>query len=329
MNYELKYTLPGPDVISLSGQTINKLLRSGDSDAALLYLYILKTEGKSTAEETMTALGKGMGWINSAMATLSRIGLIHLDKNENETHSTNGALDNNPDEPDAAEHLSTENMRRELEAGTEFTNIIEETQKNLGRLLSPDDLMRMYGIYDNLNMPPEVIMQLITYYINEGKRTGAGRVPTVRYIEKAAYTWAREGILTLDMAEKHIKKLEARRSIRGEIKAAMQIRDRELSTTERKYVDSWIVMGFDVGAVEIAYDRTLVKTGKLAWSYMDSIMQSWHNRELHTANEIMEKDTGTSKTKKFSTSNNRQTPQAPNQDEIDYMQRLLDKMKNE
>ena len=108
---DIKYTLPGPDTITLSGQTVNKLIRSGDGDATLLYLYILKTEGKSTTEETMAALNKGKGWISSAMATLSRMGLIHLDS---KTGDGSGVKDFNeiPDGPDGSRRSSSADMRR-------------------------------------------------------------------------------------------------------------------------------------------------------------------------------------------------------------------------
>jgi len=324
---DIKYTLPGPDTITLSGQTVNKLIRSGDGDATLLYLYILKTEGKSTTEETMAALGKGKGWINTAMTTLSQMGLIHLDSKSTDS-SAASAFNEIPDGPNGSTRSSTEDMRRELEAGSDFSIVVEQTQKILGRILSPEDLLRLFGIYDFLNMPPEVIMHLITYCINESRRTRGGHAPKMTYIEKAAYGWAREGILTLERAEQFIRDLEDKRSLRGEIKSALQIRDREFSATEGKYVDSWIAMGFDASAVEIAYDRTIVKTGERTWNYMDKIISSWHKKGLHTVQDIMEKDSVNRKTAQFLAEKNReQKVNAPNQDEMNYMQRVLDKAK--
>ena len=327
---DIKFKLPGPDTITLSGQTVNKLIRSGDGDATLLYLYILKTEGKSSSEETMAALGKGLGWINSAMATLSRMGLIHIDNSGDDKHH-DIEFDDIPDSPDDSRHSSITDMKRELEAGSDFSIVVEETQRSLGKILSPDDLMRLFGIYNELNMPPEVILHLITYCIKEVKRTGGGRSASLRYIEKAAYTWAREGILSLERAEEYIKSLEAKRSKRGEIKEAMQIRDREFSATESKYVDNWIAMGFDADVVAIAYDKTIVQAGKMTWPYMDKIMESWHRKGFLTAKDIAEKDSGASKkaAQYFVDKNQQRKSDAPDQDEINYMQRVLDKTKQE
>ena len=49
-------------------------------------------------------------------------------------------------------------------------------------------------------------------------------------------------------------------------------------------------MGFPDEAISMALDRTLVKTGKLNWKYMDAILQSWHQKGLHQPGEIEEKD---------------------------------------
>jgi DnaD/phage-associated family protein len=152
----------------------------------------------------------------------------------------------------------------------------------------------------------------------------------MRYVEKAAYTWEREGIFTLDKAEAYLKALDVRRSVRGEMKNALHIRDRELSSTEQRYVDGWTQMGFSPESVEIAYDRTLVKTGKLAWNYMDSIIKSWHQKGLHTPAEIQDKDSRPaaekaaggvkSKAEKFG---------ATSPEEFERMKRRLEKIKEE
>ena len=325
-----KIILPVPETITLTGQTIDKLIRAGDGDAALLYLYILKTRGQSTASEAAAALGKNAGGIATAMAVLSRLGLIKLgdsddaDSSETQAGPTTDLLEEEP------KRHSLDEMKRELESGSVFYSLAEETQRSLGKILSPDELLRLFGMYDALSLTPEVILQLITHCITESRYRGSGRMPSMRYIEKAAYTWEREGVFTLEKAEKYLKTLDAQRSKRGEIKKALQIRDREFSETERRYVDGWIEMGFQAGAVGIAYDRTLVKTGRLAWSYIDTIMKSWHGRGLHTPKEIQEKDRGPGG------SNAPNAPKAyekkaiaPNSDDIIRMEKLLKKIKEE
>ena len=320
---EIKFSLPGSESITLTGQAIDKLIHAGDGDAALLYLYILKTRGLSSSVEAAKALDKGKGWVASAMAVLSRLGLVHLD-NSTEPGTQTDAL---PQEP---RKYTEDEVKSEILAGTDFSIVVDETQRRLGTILSPHDLMRLYGIYDNLRLPPEVIMQLITHCIKECSITGDGRAPNIRYIEKAAYTWEREGIFTFEKAEEYLKALEEKKSIRGEIKRIVQIRGREFAPTEKRFIDGWIEMGFKPEAIAIAYDRAVLKAKGSPLPYMDGIMKNWHNKGLHTAEEIAEKDGG----KRINTSGINTGPGVrkhgePSREEIERMQRLLNKIKEE
>jgi len=351
---EIKITLPGSETVTLTGQTIDKLIRVGDGDAALLYLYILKMHGQITESEAAIALDKSKGWVNSAMAMLSRIGLVNLDESDaggagdsgatgatgatgaaGATGATGARTSDVPMPPPIREQrkYTESEVKDELMAGSDFSIVVDETQRRLGKILSPDELLRLLGIYNDLRMPPEVILLLITHCIKESRITGDGRAPTIRYIEKAAFTWEREGIFSLERAEEYLKNLEERKSIRGEMKFALQIKGRELSATEKKYVDDWITMGFETEAIAIAYDKTVLKTGKLTWAYMDTIVKNWHNKGLHTAEQVREKDGGQKRVATSAVSANaRQGAQKhgdPSRDEMERMQRILNKVKED
>ena len=329
---DLKYSLPGTEVITLTGQTVDKLIRAGDGDAALLYLYILSTQGKSTSSEAAIALDKSKGWIASAMAMLSRLGLVHLDDKEDKTYSREGgtsyaAGDSIIREP---RDYTEDEVKQVISSGSEFSVVVDETQRKLGKILSPDELLRLYGIYDNLRLPPEVILQLITHCISESRVTGDGRAPSLRYIEKAAYTWEREGVFTLEKSEEYLKNLEIMRSVRGKIKKVLQIRNREFSETEKRYVDGWISMGFEPDAIAIAYDRTVTKTGNLAYPYMDTILKSWHSQNLNTAQKILDKDGVKMKsTTRQNANRSGQKHGEPSREDLERMKHLLDEMKEE
>ena len=329
--------MPGSETVTLTGQTIDKLIRAGDGDAALLYLYILKTHGQKTSSEAAIALDKGKGWVASAMAVLSRLGLVQLDSGagiDTGVHTADEAVnvpDDMPRPPVAEPREFTENeVTQVLLSGSDFSIVIDETQRRLGKILSPEETIRLYGIYENLRLPPEVILLLITHCMSESRITGDGRAPSVRYIEKAAYTWEREGIFTLERAEEYLKKLEDRKSTRGEMKKVLWIRDREFSATEKRYVDDWLDKGFEPEAIAIAYDKTVTKTGSLIWPYIDKIVQNWHNKGLHTALEVTEKDAPQRQTNAgVYGGSSTQKHGEPDREKMERAQRLLDKIKEE
>lgn len=342
---EIKFTLPASETVMLEGQTIDRLIQAGNGDAALLYLYILKTRGLGTSAQAAVAMGKPQEWVACAMSVLADLGLVEIERNADNrppaqqegelTHTASiGPQAGYPamttaEPPPEPPKYTIDELKAELQSGSDFASVVEETQRSLGKQLTPDELMRLFGIYDALRLPPEVILQLITHCISESRHSGGGRAPSLRYIEKAAYTWEREGINTLERAEEYIKALEARRSNYGMIRKTLQIKDREFSATEKRYVDGWIDMGFDPETIAIAYDKTLVKTGKMAWSYMDTILKSWHGKGIHTSREVLEKDRWPAKNSPGAAYGRETTFSAPNRDDLERMQRLLEKIKEE
>ncbi|MCL2401678.1 MAG: DnaD domain protein, partial [Oscillospiraceae bacterium] len=95
---------------------------------------------------------------------------------------------------------------------------------------------------------------------------------------------------------------------------------------EKRYVDAWIEMGFNGDAVEIAYDRTVLKTGKLSWGYIDSIIKSWHEKNLHTPEDILKKDTRSTQNTKPKAREQSQKFNALDMDELERMESYLKKL---
>jgi DnaD/phage-associated family protein len=303
----MKFSLPGPETITLSGQNADKLLKLGDGDAALLYLYILKTRGQRSVSETAQELRRTDEEITASMNQLGKLGLIRCEDMTSE-----------PEPP----RVTIVDIKREMATGTAFYSLVQESQKCLGKILSSDDLSRLFGLYDSLRMPSEVILQLIGHCVAQTRRQyGEGRTPTMRYIEKAAYSWERDGINTLEGAEDYIKSNEERRSKVSETKKIMQIRDRDLTPSEKRYIDGWLALGFTPEVIGFAYDKTVLKTGKLAWSYMDSIVNSWHGKGIHTLDEIEQRDG------KTSPPSNVTNDSAPDANDLARMNTLLDRIK--
>jgi DnaD/phage-associated family protein len=296
-------------------------------------LYILKTGGKSGIEETAVVLNKTPGEVATAMSLLSRLHLINIDEKNADMPKVPKA-----DEPRT---YTADEIAREKEGNPVFSALVDETQRSLGKLLSGNELERLMGIYDSLCLPAEVILQLITHCIAESRGRGDGRMPSMNYIEKAAYTWEREGIFSLESAEEYLKKLENLKSARGVMKQALQITGREFSASEKRYVDEWIALGFDAGSVEIAYDITVLNTGKLSYSYINKIIRNWHDRGFHTAQQIIENDAAgrksnksrearlASKTSGSAGLNSDSKFGAPDSSELKRMEQLLRKIKEE
>ena len=298
----------------------DRLIAAHDGDVALLYIY-LSRHGGEDLEQAAHDLCRTMGEIRAAWEKLSRMGLCPvcptgaaaptgpvapigptaekrasvLPPVPEASRGTRPPVPAQEPEPQIPEYRAEDIVRRSREDGT-FAVILEEAARIIGHALSSSDMRLLFGIYDYLALPPEVILELLNYCAEDfDQRYGSGRRPSARSIEKEAYVWANREILTLEQAEEYILAQRERRSDMGKFKAAIGIQGRELTATEAKYIASWLDMGFREEAAAIAYDRTVTNTGSLKWGYMNKIMLSWHEKDLHTAGEIEAGDSRRSK----------------------------------
>ena len=260
----------------LHADEADKLLASADGRAALLYLHILRS-GAFSVTAAAGVLRCSEAEVTRAADTLRRLGLME---------KPSAPLRQTEFPP-----VKTEDIVARAETDSAFQGIVCEAEKTLGRVLSAHDLELLFGIYDHLGLPADVVMLLLHHCVEEYQaRSGPGRMPTMRYIEKEGWHWAELEIMNLDTAEAHLRRCRERREAAAQVKEALQIRGRDLTATERKYVESWLAMGFDEAVIAIAYDRTVSRTGKLAWNYMDKIIRSWNEKQLYTPEAIAAED---------------------------------------
>lgn len=170
-----------------------------------------------------------------------------------------------PSPSDARPEYTRADMARALE-GAEFASLTSAVEEKLGKKLTTPDLAILLGLYDQLGLPPDVIFLLVGFC---GERTvhryGPGRKPTLRQIEKEGYTWARLGLMNQESAAAYIRKYQRSREALPRMMRLLRLGDRVPSPSEEKYLMSWDSMGFDDEAIELAYDKTVVKCKELKW----------------------------------------------------------------
>ena len=307
---DVKRKLNAVAVLNIPLRDANLLLDAGDGDGALLYLHLLKNGGVLDEGRAARELRLSVRAIQAAAARLTRMGLLSADLPE---PSSSGEL---------PEYEAMDVVRRS-QSDPEFLALVEETQATLGRVLSSPDVKRLFGIYDTLALPVDVIMLLIHHCKEEHEqRYGPAKNLGFPVIEREAYSWCNREIVTYEQAEAWLTELARRKSLAGEVQRAIGIKNRELSPTERKYIDSWIELGFGPEALALAADRTVVNTGELKWRYMNSIVQSWDTKGLHTVDEIEQGD------RKPGARRQEIAAETPSAKELERLRRLREKIKN-
>lgn len=264
--------------LNLPLSTAESLIHAGNGDAALLYLYLRVNCCVLELSTAAKALGRTEAEIAAAARELRELGIL--------PHTARPV----PQAEELPEYRSDEIVIRSHEDPA-FKSLIGEAQQRLGHILSRAELQTLFGIYNHLGLPPEVILLLINHCAERyAKRYGEGRRPTMRYLEREAYAWVNRELMTLDLAENFITREKEREYGVECVRRTMGLFGRALSSSEKRYIEGWLELGFSPESIEIAYDRTVTNTGALKWKYMDSIIRSWHAKGLLQPDEIRRQD---------------------------------------
>ena len=271
----------------ISVSAADRLITAHDGDVALLFLYIQRS-GCRNMEKAADVLCRTRSEMDAAYEKLQRMGLLPDEQNAAPTRRDT-VQKFSPDN-ELPEYRSEDIINRSREDPA-FSAVVKEAQKVLGHALSSPDLKKLFGIYDYLALPPDVIMLLLNHCVDVSRgRDGMGRLPSMRFIEKEAYNWANREILTMERAEEYISRSQLRRDEAAAVSRELGIFGRKLTSTESNYIHSWLDMGFPLEVIAHAYDRTVTNTGALKWPYMNRILLSWKEKGLFSVSEIEEKD---------------------------------------
>ena len=306
--------LPG-EILAMTGQAADRLLKQDSGDAALLYLLLLRRGNLSGIRWTQ-------GRLDAALEQLQKAGLAPAQAPE-------PAAAPAPEAPPP--EYATEDIAAALaDRSSTFPALADEVERRLGKKLSAADLKNLYTLYDHLALPAEVILMLVGWCIQEMERKyGPGRRPFLSQIRREGFAWARQGIDTMERAEEHIARLTRLRSREGEVLRLLDIPPRPLVERERTYIAAWDDMGFDDEALRMAYERTVLKKQSMDWGYMNGILRRWHEKGLHTAAAIQAGDRDPRPIRAGGEPPRRQDQErtAQVQEDMDRMRRLIEQMK--
>lgn len=253
--------------VIVSVETVRKLLAAGNGDSALLYL--CRAAGLS---DVVTGFTEAR--LECAASLLRQLGL---------DTSREPRFQQSAQPPEYTE----QDVRRQMEApGSDFKRFVGEVQRCMGRALSNEELKILLSMREYLGLPVEVLNVLIHYCVDRGRSRGAGRMPSMRMMEKEAYRWADLRIDTLEKAAAYIQSETAKNSRQAELCRLLGITGRRVTPAEERYLQAWCDMGFSDDAISLAYEKTCENTGGLTWKYMNSILERWNSQGLYTPDQI-------------------------------------------
>ena len=266
----------GQQNISLSADALDKLLQSGQGDAALLYLALQRFGRGVTPEELEKALPISRLRIDAAEQVLQQLGLL--------PRPAAAAV---PAPSEERPVYSADDISALLQDNEGFRLLLPQVEQQLGKKLRTPDLQILAGLYDDLGLPADVIYLLVCHCVERAKRRwGEGRRPTLRQIEKEGYYWAQLGIFDQTSAAAYLKKWAQREEKSAAYMRALHLPQRQMVEAERRYIADWMEQGFPPETVALAYERTVFYKKDLNWRYLNGILRRWHENGWHTPQQV-------------------------------------------
>ncbi len=162
-----------------------------------------------------------------------------------------------------------------INENSEVGELLKLAENTKGKTLSPKETELIVWMYQDLELPFEVILVLLSFCYKGGK--------PVRYMEKTALDWVEKGIVTSEAAGDYLTYYNNY----GKVLKFFGVSERSATAPERNHIDKWIKdWGMSMELIELAAKRTVENTGKAAFSYCSKILESWYKAGFSTIKEI-------------------------------------------
>lgn len=165
----------------------------------------------------------------------------------------------------------------------DFDYLLKTAEQRLGRTITPAEAEMFLYIYETVGLPAEVILMLLVYAVRNGKVKSRSGFRT--YLEKAALSWAENGITTVAAAEAELCLQERRHTVREHIEKLFSLtRPLTLLQAEAalRWVDEW---HFSDDMLLIALAKCREKTGDFNANYVTRVLEGWLADGITTAEQ--------------------------------------------
>ena len=176
---------------------------------------------------------------------------------------------------------------KEFQNKEETAQLLFVAEQYIGKPLSPSEINTILFFSDRLGFSEDLIDYLIQYCVDKGKKD-------FRYIEKVAISWAQENITTPKQAAKLAGKYDKT------VYTIMKSLGKSGTPTkiEADFASKWMKeYGFSQDIISEACSRTVMATDKHRFEYADSILTSWHKKNVRSKADIRQLDDAYAKNK--------------------------------
>lgn len=294
-------------IVPIELNFINTYLPQANPTHVMVYIYALglcysgKPSDNAAIAEALDILESDVikawkYWVKTGLISLGEDGTVtflsthrnedcpseETTKAENGEQSAPKAVKEDKLPAPARRDISMDEITAKMNMDKRFSDTLKMAQLIWQKPLTQSEIKALYSFIDWYSFSYEVLLMLLEYCAADEK------TKNIKYMEAVAENWANDGITTVKMAEKIIKKKEKERSM---VKKCAQMfgLGRAFSDKEVQYISDWTNnMGMSEAMIKEAYARTTLNTGKLSFQYMNKILSSWNKEGIKSLAALKE-----------------------------------------
>lgn len=195
-----------------------------------------------------------------------------------------------PASADSLPKYTTEELVRLLEEREEAAAYLQECQQVWGKIFSTQESNLILGLVDYLGLDWEYVLILLAWaakYFRERENQGK----SLNYVEKMAFSFHGEGIVTIEALQQKFKDMEQMASYEYKLRELFGMGQGALTPAQKKHFSTWLYeYRYDLEIIRMAYNRAVDGTGsgKISklMSYANSVMANWNRDGLRTVEAI-------------------------------------------
>jgi DnaD/phage-associated family protein len=279
-------------VFAVPAAVVDNYIKLAGGNNLKILLFVLRNAGyEFAADEISAKTGVGADDVKDALLFWEQTGLLAFNESEI-TPGTTGAIAGyaviSPFEPAVANIKKIDLERsprfypKEIaqavrdDKGMNF--LFKECERIFGRTLKHNEQNSLMLITEETGIPAECALMLVEYCFTAEKATPS-------YMKAIAADWLERGIMSIGAVEDEIKILREMNSLESKLKKLFEMNS-AFSKAQKELIMKWSNLGYGEDMLSEAYQITLDKTGKMAFPYMNKIIEKWNAEGIRSREQL-------------------------------------------
>ena len=296
------------NVFAIPASVVDNYIKLAGGNNLKVLLFVLRNAGFEITVDTISEkTGVKPEDVNDALLFWEQTGLLVLNENNEILPAKDSVKTEKPVKSESYERIEQETgiQLKKIELSREprfypkdiahavrnnqgMNFLFKECERIFGRVLKHNEQNTLMVMTEENGIPAECVLMLVEYCFSVNKATPS-------YMKAIAVDWLERGILSINAAEEEIKVLREFNNLENNLKRLFEMNN-AFSKVQKDFIRKWNKLGYEEDMLSEAYQITLNATGKMAFPYMDKVIEGWNTEGIKNK-EQFEKSLKTHKEK--------------------------------